>query len=218
VNRGIAGIRLAPGTFAGAPVSGVQLGLGDSGPVTVRFFRLTGTRIVVASAILPAQLIAVRVAAAGTPVQVISSRPQFWEPLLPRGGPFAVTGSELAQPSGGPSLIVDDRPGQARGRSDVQPWQCRLEVRTDWARTELPSFAYTDLAVLGGVPAELTGAVASVFGVAPAATGRLAHLEPERIAVLRRGRIEYLELNPTPAERTLLEATRGSGAPAPIWR
>lgn len=213
-------VRFAPGTVASAPVSGVQLGTTDSGPVALRLFRISGTRIALASAMLPAQLMAIRAAAAGTPIQVVTSRPQFWQPLVPDGpGLRVVPTVDLLGAFGGPSLLVDDRPGQTRGTHEPQPWLCRLDVRTDWGPGELPSFAYADLAILGGIPADFTGTVASVFGVPPHATERLAHLEPGMCALLRRGRIEYVALNPTPAERQVLDAARGANIPAaPIWR
>jgi hypothetical protein len=216
-------VRLPVGALVPAPVSGVQLGLLESGPLAVRLYRLAGTRVAFASAMLPAQLLAIRAAAAGTPVQVVTNRPQFWQPLVPDGrGLRVVPTLDLLESFGGPSLLVDDRPAQARTAYDNQPWQCRLDVRTDWSPAELASFAYSDLAVFGGIPSDFTASVASVFGVPARATERLAHLEPGVCALLRRGRLEWVTLDPTPAERHLLDAARGVGVssmPAPpIWR
>ncbi len=220
VAPGTAGVRFGEAATIAAPRSGVQLGVGEGGPVSLRLFRLTGTRIATVSALLPAQLIALRVAAAGTPVQVVTSRPQFWEPLLPRElGAQIVPAVEHLQPPGGPSLLVDDRPAQARGSAELHPWQCRLDVRTDWTRHELPSFAYTDLAIFGAVAPELTGAVASAFGLPPYLTDRVADLDTGTAALMRRGRLEVVALDPTPAERQLLEAASGAvRVAAPIWR
>jgi hypothetical protein len=217
---GTAGVRFGEAAVITAPRSGVQLGLGEGGPVALRLFRLTGTRIATVSALLPAQLIALRVAAAGTPVQVVTSRPQYWEPLLSRDvGGQVVPGVEHLQPPGGPSLLIDDRPAQARGRTELHPWQCRLDVRTDWAPNELPSFAYTDLAIFGAVAPELTAGVATAFGLPTYLTDRLAHLETGTVALVRRGRLDFATLDPTPAERQLLDAALGAArVPSAIWR
>jgi hypothetical protein len=206
MSRGIVGLELGEGAEVGAPRSGVQLGTGASGPVVLRLFRVAGTRVVVTSRLLPAQLIVIRVAAAGTPVQVVSSRPQLWEPLL-RHDPRAhvVSATEVRQAPGGPTLVVDDRPAEVRSPGEVGPWQCRLDVRAQWAPSEVGSFAYTDLAVFGPVGAELTGRIASAFGLPAPSTQGLAGLDGGTFGVLRRGRIEYVTLDPTQAEQHALE-------------
>lgn len=211
MRRGIARVRFAPDAAVRAPVSGVQLGIGEGGPVALRLFRLTGTSAVLASALLPAQLIAIRTAAAGTPVHVITGRPQFWQPLLPAGrGGHVVAQTESTPTPGGAFLVIEDRPLQLRTALETHPWQCRLDVRTEWAPTDLASFAYADFVVFGGIPAEFTEMVASSFRLAGQPSARLAQLEPGTVGVLRRGRIEFVALNPTPAEQQLLDQARGA--------
>jgi hypothetical protein len=217
MSRGVLGLRLPESAAVAAPVSGVHVAAGERGPIALRLFRLTGTRLAVASA-PAAQLIAIRVAAAGTPVQVVTSRPALWEPLLPRQlAGQVVPSAELLAPPGGPSLVVDDRPAQARGAGELHPWQCRVDVRTDWTPADLASFAYADLAILAGVPLDATGIAASAFGLPASSAERLAHLPPGTLALLRRGRLEFGALNPTPAEAQLLEAAQGA-VRVPIWR
>lgn len=220
MNHGVLGVRLPRDGVFTAPLSGVRLGRGEWGPVSLRLFRLTGTRVTVLSTLAPAQLLALRVAVSGTPVHVATSRPQLWEPALPRQfGARIATGGEPLTVVGGPALVVDDRPAQPRGNLEAQPWQCRLDVRTDWSAADLAGLAYTDLTVLGRIAPELTSVVASAFALPRAAANRIAHLDPTAVALLRRGRLEIAAIDPTPAERQLLDASRGSGAPAaPAWR
>jgi hypothetical protein len=217
MNRGVVGLRLGESAAVRAPVSGVHFGVGERGPIALRLFRLTGTRLAVVWA-PAAQLIAVRVAAAGTPVQVVTNRPALWEPLLPRHlAGQVVPSAELLTPPGGPSLVVDDRPAHARGAAELHPWQCRIDVRTDWMPGDLASFSYADLAILTDVPPDATGIVASAFGIPVPVAERLAQLPPGRLALLRRGRVEFGVLNPTPAETQLLDAAQGAMR-MPIWR
>jgi hypothetical protein len=217
MRRGIVGIEFAPDAAVAAPISGVQLGVGQAGAIALRLFRVSGTRLVLASRVLPAQLIAIRTATAGTPVQVVTSRPQLWEPLLQRdAGLHVVSPSEVRQPAGGPTLLIDDRPAEARGPGETRPWQCRLDIRSQWTPAELGSFAHSDVAVFGAIPAEVTGMVAATFGLPARATEPLGRLDAGSFGILRRGRIEYVSLNPTPAEGRVLELARGIGPVAPV--
>ena len=219
MSRGIVDVRFAPDAAVSAPASGVQLGIGEGGPVTLRLFRLSGTPVVFASALAPAQLIAIRVAAAGTPVHVLTGRPQFWQPLLPAaGGLHAISPSEQPQPPGGPSLLIEDRPAQLRTPAEAYPWQCRLDVRTEWSPADLPSFAYTDVAAFGGIPVHYAQALAAAFRVPEPQAARLTRLEPGTVGVFRRGQMALVALNATDAELSLLDQARGAAPAAPIWR
>ncbi|MBE7186698.1 hypothetical protein [Jatrophihabitans endophyticus] len=206
-------VRFDDGAEVAAPPSGLQLGVGQSGPVSLRLFRLGGTRAVLAGRVLPAQLLAVRAAAAGTTVQVATSRPQLWAPLLPRDGGHSVAAAEARTPPGGPTLVIDDRPAEARGPAEMRPWQCRLDIRTQWTPAMLATFAHADVTIFGAVPAEFVGTVARAYAITPDAALPLARLDAGSFGVLRRGRIEYVSLDPSGAEGRLLEAARASGAP-----
>jgi hypothetical protein len=52
--------------------------------------------------------------------------------------------------------------------------------------------------------ADLAAAVPSIFGVAPAHPAHLTSLAEGVIAVLRRGALDYVTLDPTPSEAALL--------------
>jgi hypothetical protein len=209
---GVAGIDLDAedaehsGIAVSAPASGVQLGTGRQGPVTLRLFRLGGTRVVVAARLLPVQLIVLRTAAAGTPVQVVTSRPQLWEPLL-RHDPrtHLVTAQEVRQPAGGPTLIVDDRPAEVRGPVEVGPWQCRVDVRSRWAGADLARFAQADLTIFGAVASVLTDTIGSAFSLGRRGADPLAELDDNSVGVLRRTRAEFVSLDTTRAEWQLLQ-------------
>lgn len=213
MNRGIVGIEVAPGAVAEAPGSGVRFGTGQGGPVAVRLFRITGTRIVVASRVLPAQLLTVRATAAGVPVQVVTSRVQLWEPLL-RGiaGCRVLPDAGGLQPTGGPGLIVDDRPGEGRTPIEIRPWQCRIDVRTQWSPAELSGFARYDLAVFGAVAPEAVRPVTAAFGLPRGTAEPMTRLDSASFAMLRRAHIDFVSLDPTAAEAQVLERARGFGS------
>lgn len=216
IGRGIVGLTLAEDTGITAPASGLQLGVGQGGPLSLRLFRIAGTRVVLAGRVLPAQLLAVRAAASGTPVQAVTSRPQLWAPLLPRNAGHVVAPSESPMPVGGPTLVIDDRPAEARGPADMRPWQCRLDVRAQWTPAMLPTFAHADVTIFGAVPAEFVAMVARAFAVSPDAALPLSRLDAGSFGVLRRGRVEYVSLNLSGPEGRVLEGARGTGAPAAV--
>jgi hypothetical protein len=211
MRRGVVGLHFDERSTVTAPVSGVQLGVGQSGPMSLRLFRVSGTRVALAATVLPAQLIAIRAAAAGTPVQVLTARPQIWQPLLRHDSVHVVASREASQSPGGPTLLIDDRPAEARGPAEVRPWQCRIDVRTRWTAADLSVFVHADLTVFGAVPADVIGLVARSFGIPMRSTEPLARLDASSFGVLRRGRIEYVSLNPTSAEGHVLESARGAG-------
>jgi hypothetical protein len=212
VNRGVPTFAMTPGSAVAAPVSGVRLGTGAGGPLTLRLFRLRGTRVVITSAVLPAQLIALRAAAAGTPVQVVTNRPHVWEPLLAHDlRTHLITESEVQRQRGGAELLVDDQPVGSRGATELGPWQCRIDVRARWTPTEIGSFVHTDIAIFATAAAEHSVRIAAAFGLPRQATGELARLDERSFGIVRRGRIEYASVDPTRGEQDLLARAGGFG-------
>jgi hypothetical protein len=206
VGRGVVRLPAAERMHSSAPVSGVHLGAGRSGPIALRMFRRAGTRIAVVGAPGAAQLLAVRAASGGTPVLVMTSRERVWSPALAHGPQCRITAPArgAAQSSATPAVIVDDRPEERRGLGEVGPWQCRIDVRTPLEPAELASLSPADAVLLGRTTAELAAALAVAFGVAPAHPAHLTSLVDGRIAVVRRGALDYVTLDPTPAEASVL--------------
>jgi hypothetical protein len=215
VTRGVPTIDLAPGALVGAPVSGVRVGVGtDGAAVTLRLFRLTGTRVVVAPASLPAQVLALRAAAGGTPVHVLTTRPHLWQPLLAHDPALHVVARDaLRRPPGGAALLIDDRPVENRSPVEVGPWQCRLDVRTRWAPGDVGAFVHSDLTVFGAVTPQDSVRIAAAFGLSRSATAGLAQLDARTVGLVRRGRIEYVTIDLTAAEEQVI-AQAGGGATA----
>jgi hypothetical protein len=212
-------VRFGPGAQVSAPASGVRLGTGVDGPVSLRLFRVSGTRVIVSGPVLPAQLLVVRAAAAGTPVQVITGRPEQWAPLLRHDtATHLVAATEVRQMPGGPTLIVDDRQTRAPGLGEIAPWQCRIDIRAGWQPAELRGFARADLCVFGLTPEELTPHLAIAFALPVHAVHGLSRLDSASVGVLRRGRIEYVTVDPTEAERRVLDDATGFGPVTPVSR
>lgn len=218
-------VSVAPEDMVPAPPTGVAIGRGTAGPVHLRLFRLSGTRVVLGAGgdgLRAAQLLALRAATSGIPVEVVTGRPQMWQPLIGHGpGSRIRRPDEPARPSAGPMLLVDDRPGDAaaqRTLGDVRAWQCRLEIRGPAAENAdgdssgataadtLGSVARADVVVLGAVPPQVAARAVAAFGVSPEVGEVLPRLEPGTCALLRRGRVDYVALEAGAAEQALLDA------------
>jgi hypothetical protein len=216
------GVSVAPDDMVPAPPTGVAVGRGAAGTVHLRLFRPSGTRVVLGAgrdAVRAAHLLALRAAASGIPVEVVTARPQMWQPLIGHGpGSRIRTPDEPARPSAGPMLLIDDRPGDAASQcalGGVRAWQCRLEVRGPAPESDptagvadepLGSVARADLVVLGAVSPEIAAGAVAAFGVSPEVGEVLPHLEPGTCALLRPGRVDYVALDAGAAEQALLDA------------
>lgn len=205
--RGIARIRLPAGTRVAAPRSGLHLGAdADARPVTLRLFRSTGTRVGAISTLVPVQLLALRAAGSGVLVRVITHRPGMWQPLLSHGADAGAIrpGAELPAPSG-PSLIIDDRPANARRLADALPWRCRIEVRTPTTVADLRTTAQADMLLLGALMPELALAATATFGVSVAQISDVTSPASGSVTVLRRGGVDHVALDPSADETRLLQ-------------
>jgi hypothetical protein len=208
MTRGIATIALAPDTRVTAPRSGLHLGRGTSGPVTLRLFRHSGTRVAAVSALVPVQLLAARAAQGGLQVRVLTARPRHWQPLLAgRADAAAVPpNSELPAPTG-PSLVVDDRPEETRRLGDTVAWRCRIDIRTPASGADLRTLIGADLLLVGGLLPDLALAATSGMGVSVPHLSQLTAPAAGTVTVLRRGGIDQVSLDPTAEELQLLDQT-----------
>lgn len=201
MNRGIATVRLPAGTRVAAPRSGLRLGATPSGPVALRLFRPGGTRVAAISALDAVQLLTARAATGGLQVRVLTTRPAEWQPLLARGADAAAVppGSELPQPTGA-SLLVDDTPDQPRRLGETRDWRCRIDIRAPASTADVRTLTGADVLLVGGLPPDLALAAVSGMGVSVPQLSQLSAPAVGTVAVLRRGAIEFVTLDPASGE------------------
>lgn len=187
-----------------APKTGVYLGSGRSGPVTVRLVRPTGTRVADFSGAAAALLLTLRAAVAGTPVHVMTDRQPMWTNILRQGRD--AHSSPLQQAVArrhGPLVLVDDRPTDPQPIGEAVPWQCRIDVRTAWNEGFVAGFGSADVAVFPMLPAPVAEAVGNAFGLGDGA-GALLVVPRHSVAVVTRGQVKLVRLDPTTSEAQLL--------------
>lgn len=201
-------VAIRPGDEAPAQPSGVRIGLRREQPVSLRLFRPQGTRVAVLASAVPAQLLAMRAASAGAMIRVQSPRPQAWGPVLRHGANVSVAPPGAGLPPPGtphaPVLVVDDRPTDAGGLGEAGAWQCRLDIRALMSTSDLGAIAHADVLVFGQVTSAIASALAATMSLPMSQIGQLTALGPGSVALVSRGVIQYVALDPTQAEGQLL--------------
>lgn len=195
-----------------APTTGIYLGVGPNGPLTMRLFRQRGTRIVVFSGIYAAQLLALRAAVSGAAVGVISSNPAPWSALAQHAANVRLMSPATGVPRGtGPMLIVDDRPEQPRSLEEPSEWQCVIDVRTlrhdtaaDSPASHLADLAQADVAVFDVLSREMAVTAGNVFGLGQDDAAALTVVPRHAVAVVSRGTVRLVRWDASAAENQVL--------------
>ncbi|MGN6606883.1 MAG: hypothetical protein ACTHMS_07720 [Jatrophihabitans sp.] len=181
-----------------APVTGLHLGRGRTGPVVLRLFRRDGTRVAVLGAPAPARLLVLRAVAAGVPTAVVTPRPAGWS---------ALGGVVLAPPGSAPDagLVADEaRTNDVGPVGAVKAWQCRVEFRTPFVANDVVALTNADLVVTARLDPEVSGGMRGAFGLSRDDARVLTSLDPGSFAAVHRGRLQVMSLDPTPPEQALL--------------
>lgn len=201
-------VAIRDGDEALAQPSGIRVGMRRERPMSLRLFRPQGTRVAVLASAVPAQLMALRAASVGATVRVQSPRPQAWGPVVRHGANVSVAPPGAGLPPPGtphaPVLVVDDRPTEAGGLGDAGPWQCRLDIRALMSPSDLGALAHADVLVFGQVSSAIASTLATMMRLSMALVGQLPALGPGSMALVSRGTIHYVALDPTQAEGQLL--------------
>ena len=201
-------IAVGQGDAAPAQPAGLRIGSDGERPTFLRLFRPRGTRVAVLASAMPAQLLAMRAASAGAMVRVQSPRPQAWGPVLQHGANVSVAppGAGLPPPGtlSAPVLIVDDRPTEASGLGNAAPWQCRLDIRAVMSASDLGRLGSADVLIVGQLGAATAGVLARIMALPESVSGSLTILGPGSVALVAKGTIHYVVLDPSPAEGQLL--------------
>src|SRR5215472_16820885 len=177
-------VAIHDGDEAPALPAGIRIGMQRDRPMALRLFRPRGTRVAVLAGAVPAQLLAMRAAAAGATIRVQSPRPQAWRPVLRHGATVSIAPPGAALPPPGtldaPVLVVDGRPA------------------------DLGAVTHADVLVLGQVGAAIADALAATISLSMSLIGQLAALGPGSVALVARGTIRYVSLDPSEGEAQLL--------------
>ncbi|HIT74020.1 MAG TPA: hypothetical protein IAA98_00365 [Candidatus Avipropionibacterium avicola] len=118
--------------------SGLLLGAGTHGPIAIRLFRRTPTRLALAVPEYVTWLLAYRCVSLGAHLSIFAQEPRRWAGLVEAvthgGGTAELLGPNDQPPTAGrpyrPSVIVDDADYYDGVHSPLGPWQAQL-ITTD---------------------------------------------------------------------------------------
>ena len=190
------------------PGAGVTAGHDAHGPVPLRLFRSRPTQVALVTSSYVARLLALRAQAVGALVEVSSSRPDTWLPVVTAApaGRAALVAAGAPLPAAPMLLRCDDLgPAGAATRPDVGPGQARFTVTDFLPATAVAGLHGYDLVVVQRVRTDVLGPLATAFGLADDVRAALAGLPDDVVALLGSGvPPRFVRLVPTPAETRLL--------------
>ncbi len=214
--RGVAALERGSADVAPAAVTGVRLGVelpivpGGDGAVSVRLFRPSRTRIVVAAPSVLPQLLALRAVAAGAAVRIRTMRPGPWSSVLRSAVDVVVAPPGPEPPPQGsmyaPVLVVDDRPAENSPPGEAGAWQCRVDIRTPPGTSDVGQYAGCDLLVVGRVSEAVARALGTVFELPGAQVATLLSLPDDALALIRSGGLRLVHVEPDPSEWGVISA------------
>jgi hypothetical protein len=186
---------------------------GQQQPVTMHLFRNRPTYVGVFAAAYVGRLLAFRALAMAAQVAVVTPRPAVWQPLVqvaPPGWVVQAPPGSATPPAGtpiGPSMVLDDA-GMGDGplRGDLGAWQTQVVLRpfvTPQLASQLRSF---DVVAMQRVQPEAVPALQATFGFPVQTAQWLPQMPDDTIAVISAGQVRFVNLVPTPAERTAFGA------------
>lgn len=184
------------------------------GPVSIRLFRATGSKLVVAVPEYITWLLAFRSISLGAHLSIISSDPRRWEQLVgavrSSGGTADLLGPYDRPPSAGrpyrPSLVVDAADyfdGIVQG---VGPWQATLVVQSVATAAAVFALRSCDLALVAPWDQRVAEQCRRAYALNPAQVKACGNLAQNEIVVARPRRVVRVAVPPTPTEYQLLFA------------
>lgn len=195
--------RFDPPTDSG----GLVVGWDRGEPVTVTMFRNAPTRIGVFAAAYVGNLLAFRALAVGALAMVATPRPLFWAGLAQVAPPNSLrrVPPNAATPPGSsplsPLLVLDDATGPDERvlRTDLGAWQTQVVLRSSQPPSgRLRPF---DLVVVQQVPLSALPLLARTFDLSGQHADWLSRLPDDIIGLVSPGRVQFVNLAPTPVEQ-----------------
>lgn len=186
--------------------SGLLLGRGESGPVTVRLFRPQPTRVLLAVPEYVTWLVAFRCLSLGAHVSIVADDRRRWQVLIDAmiaaGGTCDLV-ARGALPSQGrpyrPSLVVDDT-GADAGTIAPGAWQCVASLRDVSASEAIHHLRTADIALASPCGTRVTENLRRAYVLNARQTKLCNNLESNELVAAMPRRLVRVVVPPTPIE------------------
>lgn len=192
--------------------SGLVLGTGSSGDVTVRLFRPQPTRMLLAVPEYLTWTVIWRSVALGAHVSVLSDDHRQWKTLALAitkcGGTIDLLSGQGPLPAGGrpyrPSLVVDDSLAFDGLQAGLGPWQAVLTITDAASPQAIHSLRNSDLALLSPCGPKVVENLKRAYALTPAQLRVAANLDASDAVLAMPRRAIKLSAPPTQTEYSVL--------------
>lgn len=187
---------------------------GEGGPVTIRLFRSTPTRVVVAVPEYVTWLLAYRAVAQGAHLSIVSDSPSRWQPLVQAveasGGTADLLDGQTRPPSAGrpyrPSLVIDDSDHFDGMGSQLGAWQAVLVVQSVTTSAAVFALRTCDLALMAPWDQRVAEQSRRAYALTPAQVRSCNNLAENEVVIARPRRVMRVAIPPTATEYQVLFA------------
>jgi hypothetical protein len=192
--------------------SGLLLGRGDAGPVSVRLFAPRPTRVFLGAPDYLAWLLTFRCISMGAHVSIVTESGQKWQGLADAivrcGGTVDLVARGRELPASGrpyrPSLIVDDAQAFERIQGSLGSWQAVFTIQNAAASGAVFALRNCDLALLSPADAKVQDNLRRAYSLTPRQLKRAGNLGQSEVVLAMSRRLLRLPVPPTSTEYRLL--------------
>lgn len=192
--------------------SGMVLGEGAKGPVSLRLFRSQPTRVLLAVPQYVTWLLTFRAISLGAHVSIFANEPQSWQGLVDRivrcGGTAELLPPDGEAPGAGrpyrPSLIVDDADWYDGVQATMGPWQAMLTTGDATQTSSVFALRSCDVALVSPVDGRVSDNLRRAYALSPSHVRAVQELAESEVALAMPRRLLRLAMPPTQGEYQLL--------------
>lgn len=192
--------------------SGVVLGRGETGPITIRLFAPRPTRIFIGAPEYVTWLLAFRCLSMGAHLSIVVSDPERWQGLVESvkraGGTVDLVGRGRELPASGrpyrPSLIIDDAGAFEAIQGSVGSWQAVFTIGDAAAPGAVFPLRNCDLALVSPADAKVQENLRRAYSLTSRQLKRAVNLGHSEVALAMNRRLMRLPVPPTASEYRLL--------------
>ena len=192
--------------------SGLLLGHGQAGPITIRLFRPVPTRLLLAVPEYASWLLAFRCISLGAHLSILTGDRRRWRGLVNTvescGGTAEFLESGGPRPGQGrpyrPSLIIDDSGQSDAGQLALGAWQAVMVIEDAAASGAIHSLRSCDLALAAPCDSRVTENLRRAYALNQRHLRLTNNLESHEVVLAMPRRVVRASVPPTPTEYQLL--------------
>ncbi|MGO1972227.1 MAG: hypothetical protein ACTH2Q_04640 [Propionibacteriaceae bacterium] len=192
--------------------SGLLLGEGEHGPVTIRLFRSRPTRLLLHVPDYISWLLAYRCISLGAHLSVFAQDPRRWQGMVAAvhssGGTAELLGKDDVPPSSGrpyrPSLVVDDADFYDGVQNPLGHWQALLMTSDAAASGAVFSLRSSDMALISPCPDRVAENLRRAYALTARQLAKCSNLADNEVLLAMPRRLVRLSIPPTQTEYEVL--------------